>query len=317
MVVALDEFQAIDAFNGGSVEHALRAAAQHQRQVGYVFAGSEPSLMEQMIGPRRPFYKAGPVMRLEKIPADVFAGVHRSAVRDERHPRRSRASAPRSSISPATCPTTCSGSRTRPGTTCAASGRTARDARRSARDARPAAGRAGDAVRGCLAAAHAGAARACCAPWSCRAAASCSSADTRAPHRLGGPSSIQASLAALSSRISSLKEGGRYVVVDSLLREWVARRDLLSVTAAARLLARLGLDRPELRAWAMYDWANSAFRSTVITAVFPALLRQLRRRRPRRRRWPRPASPGPRRSRVTIVALIGPILGAHRRLSRR
>ena len=35
------------------------------------------------------------------------------------------------------------------------------------------------------------------------------------------------------------------------------------------LLARIGLDRPELRAWAMYDWANSAFQTTVITAVFP------------------------------------------------
>jgi UMF1 family MFS transporter len=34
-------------------------------------------------------------------------------------------------------------------------------------------------------------------------------------------------------------------------------------------LARLGLDRPELRAWAMYDWANSAFQCTIITAVFP------------------------------------------------
>ena len=73
VVVALDEFQAIAAFDGGQVEQALRAAVQQQRQVGYVFAGSEPSLMEQMIGPRRPFYKAGPVMRLSKIPADVFA----------------------------------------------------------------------------------------------------------------------------------------------------------------------------------------------------------------------------------------------------
>src|SRR5262249_48818249 len=73
VVVALDEFQAIGGFNGGSVEHALRAAVQHQRQVGYVFAGSEPSLMERMLGPKRPFYKAGPVMRLEKIPADEFA----------------------------------------------------------------------------------------------------------------------------------------------------------------------------------------------------------------------------------------------------
>ena len=28
------------------------------------------------------------------------------------------------------------------------------------------------------------------------------------------------------------------------------------------LLARLGLDRPELRAWALYDWANSVFMTT-------------------------------------------------------
>jgi UMF1 family MFS transporter len=34
-------------------------------------------------------------------------------------------------------------------------------------------------------------------------------------------------------------------------------------------LARIGLGRPELRAWAMYDWANSAFWTTVIVAVFP------------------------------------------------
>jgi MFS transporter, UMF1 family len=36
-----------------------------------------------------------------------------------------------------------------------------------------------------------------------------------------------------------------------------------------RLLSRVGLSRPELRAWAMYDWANSAFQTTVIAAVFP------------------------------------------------
>ena len=35
------------------------------------------------------------------------------------------------------------------------------------------------------------------------------------------------------------------------------------------LLRKLGLDRPELRAWAMYDWANSAFVTTIMTAVFP------------------------------------------------
>jgi UMF1 family MFS transporter len=40
-------------------------------------------------------------------------------------------------------------------------------------------------------------------------------------------------------------------------------------SARAPLLARLGLDRPELRAWAMYDWANSAFMTVIVTAVFP------------------------------------------------
>ncbi|MFI5234497.1 MAG: MFS transporter [Gemmatimonadales bacterium] len=34
-------------------------------------------------------------------------------------------------------------------------------------------------------------------------------------------------------------------------------------------LARLGLDRPELRAWAMYDWAFAAMITTITTAVFP------------------------------------------------
>ena len=36
-----------------------------------------------------------------------------------------------------------------------------------------------------------------------------------------------------------------------------------------RWLEKLGLHRPELRAWAMYDWANSAMVTTIITAVFP------------------------------------------------
>ena len=35
------------------------------------------------------------------------------------------------------------------------------------------------------------------------------------------------------------------------------------------LLERLGLGRRDLRAWAMYDWANSAFQTTIIAAIFP------------------------------------------------
>lgn len=36
-----------------------------------------------------------------------------------------------------------------------------------------------------------------------------------------------------------------------------------------RWLRALGLHRPELRAWAMYDWANSAFATTVMAALLP------------------------------------------------
>ena len=39
-------------------------------------------------------------------------------------------------------------------------------------------------------------------------------------------------------------------------------------TSERTLLERLGLHRPELRAWAMYDWANSAFWATIIL-IFP------------------------------------------------
>jgi UMF1 family MFS transporter len=40
-------------------------------------------------------------------------------------------------------------------------------------------------------------------------------------------------------------------------------------SAPAGILARIGLNRPELRAWAMYDWAVSAVQTTIMVAVFP------------------------------------------------
>lgn len=222
VVVALDEFQAVDAFDGGSVEHALRAAAQHQRQVGYVFAGSEPSLMEKMIGPRRPFYKAGPVMRLEKIPPAVFA------------PWLERRF-------------TKSGMRAEPGLGDAIvdlAGNLPYDVQRLAHetwdDVRAAGGRrAGledlhrtlgrllaeqdtmfEAVWQQLTLPQRAALRAVVL----QGGRELLSADTRARHRLGGPSTIQRSLAALMKQELVLKEGAQYVVVDSLLREWVARK---------------------------------------------------------------------------------------------
>jgi hypothetical protein len=221
VVVALDEFQAIEGFNGGSVEHSLRAAAQQQRQVGYVFSGSEPSLMEKMIGPRRPFYKAGPVMRLEKIPGDVFAEFI-----EERF--------------------TASGIKPEPGLGAAVvdlAGNLPYDVQRLAHETWDDV-RATGVRRATLDHLHQTLGRLLSeqetmfeAVWqrltlAQRAVLRASvlqggrellSADTRARYRLGGPSSIQASLAALVKQDLLLKEGGRYVVVDSLLREWVAR----------------------------------------------------------------------------------------------
>jgi UMF1 family MFS transporter len=41
------------------------------------------------------------------------------------------------------------------------------------------------------------------------------------------------------------------------------------MTTDGGVLRRLGLHRRELRAWAMYDWANSAFATTVMAAILP------------------------------------------------
>src|SRR5262245_52603533 len=222
VVVALDEFQAIGGFDGGTVEHAMRAAVQHQREVGYVFAGSEPTLMDRMLTPRRPFYKAGPVMRLDKIPADEFA-----AFIDARF--------------------AASGMRPEPGLGMAIvdlAGNLPYDVQRLAHET-------WDEVRGSarrrvtLDDLHQALKRLlteqqmlCEAVWQRLTLAQRGalravvlqdgrellSADVRTRHRLGGPSTVQAALGALMRDDVVTREGDRYVVVDSLLREWVARQ---------------------------------------------------------------------------------------------
>jgi len=222
VVVALDEFQAIGGFNGGSVEHAMRAAVQHQRNVGYVFAGSEPSLMERMLGPKRPFYKAGPVIRLEKIPADEFA----SAI-DARFSR--------------------SGIKPEPGLGAAIvelAGNLPYDVQRLAHETWDEV-RTGGRRRATLDDLHQALRRLLTeqqtmfeAIWQRLTLAQRAvlravvledgrellSADARTRHRLGGPSTVQAALAALVRDDLITRAGARYAVVDSLLREWVARQ---------------------------------------------------------------------------------------------
>ena len=75
------------------------------------------------------------------------------------------------------------------------------------------------------------------------------------------------------------------------------------------LMERLGLGRRDLRAWAMYDWANSAVQTTIIAAIFPIYFQKVA----------SAGTPGPvATSRfawattiaILIVAVIAPLLGA-------
>jgi hypothetical protein len=72
MAICLDEFQQISVFDGGAVENTIRNEVERQRAVGYVFSGSQPSVMESMLSSGRPFHKAGPVIFLDKIPAEAW-----------------------------------------------------------------------------------------------------------------------------------------------------------------------------------------------------------------------------------------------------
>jgi hypothetical protein len=223
LAIALDEFQAIGSYNGGSVEEAMRAAVQQQRRVGYVFAGSEPSLMEQMIGPRRPFYKAGPVMRLGKIPADVFAPFI-----EERFKKSGLA--PEAGLGAAIVDL---------------SGNLPYDVQRLAHetwDDVVARRRRSVSLEDLHATLHrllTEQETMCEAVWQRLTLAQRAvlravvlergegilGADIRTRHRLGAASSVQASLAALQREdLTAREDDGRYVVVDSLMREWVARK---------------------------------------------------------------------------------------------
>jgi hypothetical protein len=222
IVVALDEFQAINGFNGGSVEHAMRAAVQHQRSVGYVFAGSEPSLMERMLGPKRPFYKAGPVMRLDKIPSDLF-----SAFIEARFSKTGIR--PEAGLG---------------GAIVDLAGNMPYDVQRLAHESWDDARAAGkrkigvEDLHGTLHRLLAEQEMMFEAVWqrltlaqraTLRAVVLAEglellSADLRNRYRLGGPSTVQAALQALAREDLIAREGDRYVVVDSLMREWIARR---------------------------------------------------------------------------------------------
>jgi hypothetical protein len=222
LAIALDEFQAITSFDGGSVENALRAAVQDQRQAGYVFSGSEPSLMERMLGPRRPFYKAGPVMRLQKIDPGDFA-----VFIEERF--RGSGVRPDEGLGEAIVDLAAN---------------VPYDVQRLAHETWDDVKEAGKRIAG-VDDLHATLTRllgeqhtvfeeswqrltlpqrAVLRALVIEEGRELMSADVRTRHRLPGTSTVQAALAALLRMDIITKDDGRYVTVDSLYREWVARK---------------------------------------------------------------------------------------------
>jgi hypothetical protein len=178
--------------------------------------------MEKMIGPRRPFYKAGPVMRLQKIPPDVFAAwierrFQKSGVR------------PEGGIGAAIVEL---------------AGNLPYDVQRLAHetwdDVRAAGSRkAGlDNLHGTLSRLLAEqemifeaiwqrltlAQRAALRAVVLQGGRALLSSDTTARHRLATPSTTQRALSSLMNQEIVIREDTQYVVVDSLLREWVARK---------------------------------------------------------------------------------------------
>jgi MFS transporter, UMF1 family len=74
-------------------------------------------------------------------------------------------------------------------------------------------------------------------------------------------------------------------------------------------LEMLGLHRPELRAWAMYDWANSAMMTTIIAAVFPIYFSDVAgaglKREVATQRFAEASTLG-----MVLIAILSPILGS-------
>ena len=73
VAVVLDEFQAIGNFAGESSEWHLRDVIQRHGELAFICAGSQESLIHDLIGPKRAFYKMFDLLPLGPIDEHVFA----------------------------------------------------------------------------------------------------------------------------------------------------------------------------------------------------------------------------------------------------
>ena len=72
--LVIDEFQKVIQLGGQSTEAQLRAAVQRHTDIGFIFAGSKTTLLNDMtMNPARPFYRMGIRHFLAPIPREEFA----------------------------------------------------------------------------------------------------------------------------------------------------------------------------------------------------------------------------------------------------
>ena len=68
LVIVIDEFSDLPKYDGQTLEKALRSEIQQHENIGYIFSGSEQSVMLSMIqDKKRAFYKLGRIMGLGPI----------------------------------------------------------------------------------------------------------------------------------------------------------------------------------------------------------------------------------------------------------
>lgn len=74
VVVAIDEFQRINAYKEQHVEGFLRSHIQHLHNVRFIFSGSSRNLLLSMFSDHsRPFYQSASFLNLERLKNEIYA----------------------------------------------------------------------------------------------------------------------------------------------------------------------------------------------------------------------------------------------------
>ena len=75
LVLIIDEFSDLVKYNGEILEKAMRSEIQGHQHIGYIFSGSQESVMLSLTRDRRrAFYKLGRIMELGPIDRETYAG---------------------------------------------------------------------------------------------------------------------------------------------------------------------------------------------------------------------------------------------------